>query len=38
MARPTRVAVVFNPATGGGEAADRKRDTMEALEGASSWS
>jgi YegS/Rv2252/BmrU family lipid kinase len=34
MARPTRVAVVFNPATGGGEAADRKRDTMEALEGA----
>ena len=34
MARPARVAVVFNPATGGGEAADRKRDTMEALEGA----
>ena len=34
MARPTRVAVVFNTATGGGEAADRKRDTMEALEGA----
>jgi YegS/Rv2252/BmrU family lipid kinase len=34
MGRPTRVAVVFNPATGGGEAADRKRDTMAALEAA----
>jgi YegS/Rv2252/BmrU family lipid kinase len=29
-----RVAVVFNPATGGGEAAGRKRDTRQALEGA----
>jgi diacylglycerol kinase (ATP) len=28
------VAVVFNPATGGGEAAGRKRDTLDALEGA----
>jgi YegS/Rv2252/BmrU family lipid kinase len=34
MGRPTRVAVVFNPATGGGDAAGRKRDTQEALEGA----
>jgi YegS/Rv2252/BmrU family lipid kinase len=34
MGRPTRVAVVFNPATGGGDAAGRKRDTMAALEGA----
>ena len=34
MGRPTRVAVVFNPASGGGEAAGRKRDTQEALEGA----
>jgi YegS/Rv2252/BmrU family lipid kinase len=34
MGRPTRVAVVFNPATGGGETADRKRDTMDALQGA----
>jgi YegS/Rv2252/BmrU family lipid kinase len=34
MGRPARVAVVFNPATGGGEGADRKRDTLEALEGA----
>jgi YegS/Rv2252/BmrU family lipid kinase len=34
MARPARVAVVFNPATGGGEAAGRKRDTVEALEAA----
>jgi YegS/Rv2252/BmrU family lipid kinase len=34
MGRPTRVAVVFNPATGGGDAAGRKRDTREALEGA----
>jgi YegS/Rv2252/BmrU family lipid kinase len=33
MGRPTRVAVVFNPATGGGTAG-RKRDTMEALEAA----
>jgi YegS/Rv2252/BmrU family lipid kinase len=30
----TRVAVVFNPATGGGETEGRKRDTLEALEGA----
>jgi YegS/Rv2252/BmrU family lipid kinase len=28
------VAVVFNPATGGGEAAGRKRDTLDALGGA----
>jgi YegS/Rv2252/BmrU family lipid kinase len=28
------VAVVFNPATGGGEGDERKRDTLEALEGA----
>jgi diacylglycerol kinase (ATP) len=34
MARPRRVAVVFNPATGGGDAAGRKRDTQQALEGA----
>ncbi|HEU4900145.1 MAG TPA: YegS/Rv2252/BmrU family lipid kinase [Actinomycetota bacterium] len=32
MARPRRVAVVFNPATGGGEGAGRKHDTQEALE------
>ncbi|HEX3212803.1 MAG TPA: diacylglycerol kinase family protein [Actinomycetota bacterium] len=29
-----RVAVVFNPVTGGGDTAGRKRDTQEALEGA----
>ena len=34
MGRPRRVAVVFNPATGGRDASDRKRDTQEALEGA----
>jgi YegS/Rv2252/BmrU family lipid kinase len=34
MGRPTRVAVVFNPATGGGDAAGRKRDTRRALEAA----
>jgi YegS/Rv2252/BmrU family lipid kinase len=34
MGRLTRVAVVFNPATGGGDAAGRKRDTMAALEAA----
>ena len=34
MAKPRRVAVVFNPATGGGDAADRERDTRRALEGA----
>jgi len=34
MASRTRVAVVFNPATGGGDSAGRKRDTLEALEGA----
>jgi YegS/Rv2252/BmrU family lipid kinase len=34
MDRRTRVAVVFNPATGGGETEGRKRDTLEALEGA----
>jgi YegS/Rv2252/BmrU family lipid kinase len=28
------VAVIFNPATGGGETADRKRDTEQALQGA----
>ena len=34
MGRPARVAVVFNPATGGGEDADgRRRDTRQALEG-----
>lgn len=32
--RPRRVAVVFNPATGGGETAERKRDTLQALQGA----
>jgi YegS/Rv2252/BmrU family lipid kinase len=32
MGRPTRVAVVFNPVTGGGDPADRRRDTQEALE------
>jgi YegS/Rv2252/BmrU family lipid kinase len=31
---PRRVAVVFNPATGGGEATARRRDTEEALAGA----
>ena len=31
MARPTRVAVVFNPATGGGDPSGRRRDTREAL-------
>jgi YegS/Rv2252/BmrU family lipid kinase len=31
MGRPQRVAVVFNPATGGGETAGRRRDTQEAL-------
>ena len=34
MGSRMRVAVVFNPATGGGETAGRKRDTQEALEGA----
>ena len=34
MGRPSRVAVVFNPATGGGEGDERKRDTLGALEGA----
>jgi YegS/Rv2252/BmrU family lipid kinase len=34
MGRPTRVAVVFNPAAGGGDPAGRERDTMEALEAA----
>jgi YegS/Rv2252/BmrU family lipid kinase len=34
MGRPRRVAVVFNPATGGGDTSGRKRDTQEALEGA----
>jgi YegS/Rv2252/BmrU family lipid kinase len=33
-APPRRVAVVFNPATGGGEGADRRRDTERALAGA----
>jgi YegS/Rv2252/BmrU family lipid kinase len=32
--RPRRVAVVFNPSTGGGESAGRRRDTQEALQGA----
>jgi YegS/Rv2252/BmrU family lipid kinase len=32
--RPRRVAVVFNPVTGGGETAGRRRDTRQALEGA----
>jgi YegS/Rv2252/BmrU family lipid kinase len=31
---PRRVAVVFNPVTGGGDTAGRKRDTEEALAGA----
>jgi YegS/Rv2252/BmrU family lipid kinase len=31
---PRRVAVVFNPATGGGEGAERRRDTERALAGA----
>jgi YegS/Rv2252/BmrU family lipid kinase len=34
MGRPQRVAVVFNPATGGGEAGGRRRDTQEALRAA----
>jgi YegS/Rv2252/BmrU family lipid kinase len=34
MGRPRRVAVVFNPATGGGESEGRKRDTQAALDGA----
>ena len=34
MGSRTRVAVVFNPATGGGGTAGRRRDTQEALEGA----
>jgi YegS/Rv2252/BmrU family lipid kinase len=34
MGRPRRVAVVFNPATGGGDAEGRERDTRQALEGA----
>jgi YegS/Rv2252/BmrU family lipid kinase len=35
MARPNRVAVVFNPATGGGDdREDRERDTLQALQGA----
>ena len=34
MGRPSRVAVVFNPATGGGATEGRKRDTQEALKGA----
>jgi YegS/Rv2252/BmrU family lipid kinase len=35
MGRPRRVAVVFNPATGGGDDADRRRrDTEAALDGA----
>ena len=29
-----RVAVVFNPATGGGDTSGRKRDTQQALEAA----
>jgi diacylglycerol kinase (ATP) len=33
-AAPRRVAVVFNPATGGGDSASRRRDTEEALAGA----
>jgi YegS/Rv2252/BmrU family lipid kinase len=33
MARPTKVAVVFNPATGGGDGQARARDTRQALEG-----
>jgi YegS/Rv2252/BmrU family lipid kinase len=34
MGSRMRVAVVFNPVTGGGDTAGRKRDTQEALEGA----
>ena len=34
MDRRTRVAVVFNPATGGGDTSGRKRDTQQALEAA----
>jgi YegS/Rv2252/BmrU family lipid kinase len=34
MGSRLRVAVVFNPATGGGDTAGRKRDTQEALQGA----
>ena len=34
MGSRMRVAVVFNPATGGGDTAGRKRDTQEALQGA----
>jgi len=34
MGRPRRVAVVFNPATGGGDGEGRRRDTQAALEGA----
>ena len=34
MGSRMRVAVVFNPATGGGGTAGRRRDTQEALEGA----
>ncbi|HJW64439.1 MAG TPA: hypothetical protein VJ849_13140, partial [Actinomycetes bacterium] len=34
MGRPTRVAVVFNPAAGGGDPAGHRRDTMEALDAA----
>ena len=34
MDRPIRVAVVFNPATGGGDTSGRKRDTQQALEAA----
>jgi YegS/Rv2252/BmrU family lipid kinase len=34
MGRRVRVAVVFNPATGGGDTSGRKRDTQQALEGA----
>jgi diacylglycerol kinase (ATP) len=34
QAPPRLVAVVFNPATGGGEGADRRRDTERALAGA----
>jgi YegS/Rv2252/BmrU family lipid kinase len=34
MGSRMRVAVVFNPVTGGGDTAGRKRDTQEALQGA----
>ncbi|HZB58104.1 MAG TPA: diacylglycerol kinase family protein, partial [Actinomycetota bacterium] len=34
MGSRMRVAVVFNPATGGGDTAGRKHDTQEALQGA----